>query len=219
MSQLCWNHQACLKAAVPRHCQALPCREERELRPTAREHLQDIHSPLKRAAVAVNCGFRKTRVVCVGCETLPAAAGSARLPTRRHLVPPSGAGDYYRVFIRLGLCFVKMPCFSWQWQKQRETRPIISIKKWSKFADAKCPSQGWKQERSRGSEKYVALPPLDANGLLVFEVFQTVFTLVLPIVLQNNLCILTCKLQVFGQPQILCSVKKVVMLSVITASL
>lgn len=155
-----------MKAAVPRHRQALPCREERELRRTAREHLQDIHSPLKRAAIAVNCGFRKPRVVCTGCETLPAAAGSARLPTRRHLVPPSGAGDYYRVFIRLGSCFVKMPCFSWQRKKQRETRPIISIKKWSKFADAKCPSQGWKQERSRGSEKYVALPPLDANGLL-----------------------------------------------------
>lgn len=70
--------------------------------------------PFKRAVAAVNCGFRKTRVVCRRCGTLPAAEGSrrgrplaepsaagsppgsARPFTRRQLVPPSGTGDYYR---------------------------------------------------------------------------------------------------------------------------
>ncbi|XP_019330011.1 PREDICTED: TLR4 interactor with leucine rich repeats, partial [Aptenodytes forsteri] len=70
--------------------------------------------PFTRAVTAVNCGFRKTRVVCRRCGTLPAAEGSrpgrplaepsvagsspgsARPFTRRQLVPPSGTGDYYR---------------------------------------------------------------------------------------------------------------------------
>lgn len=53
----CWNHQACVKAAISAYCHALPSREEPERRQMAREQPK----PSEWAVIAVNCGSYKTR--------------------------------------------------------------------------------------------------------------------------------------------------------------
>lgn len=86
------------------------------------------------------------------CRLSPARRSSASHPKTASTT--QWCWPLLHVFGGFAFYFVKMPCFSRSWKKQRETRPIISIKKWSKFAVAKCPSQGWKQGCSRGSQMW-----------------------------------------------------------------